>query len=154
MKLFVKNTTITLPSTECECKLVVIALTHATVVARAESQKRKIWLVKATGLVGEGMSELSEKQLVEKANIALTLMSEGEERRLAEAKFVGASKERGLGGVTYEMNTVGMATWLREKTTMSDFLNNMGSMTDYKEQMYNVVIDWTPVSFEINQPDS
>ena len=81
-------------------------------------------------------------------------MSEGEESRPVEVKFVGVSKERGLGGVMYEMNTVGTATWLREKTNMSDFLKNMGSTMDYKEQMYDMVIDWTPVSFEINQPDS
>ena len=52
------------------------------------------------------MSELMEKQLVEKVNMALGLMAEGEESRLALVKFVGANKERGSGGVTYEMNTV------------------------------------------------
>ena len=34
---------------------------------------------------------------------------------------------------------------------MADFLSNMGSMMDYKEQLYEVVIDWIPVSFEVDQ---
>ena len=131
-----------------------IPAAHATAVARAETQKRKIRLIKATGMVGEGMSELMEKQLVEKANIALGLMAEGEESRPEVVKFVGASKERGLGGVMYEMNTTEAATWLKEKTTMSDFLNNMGSTMDFKDQMYDVVVNWIPVSIKTEQPSA
>ena len=74
---------------------------HVVAVARAITQKRKIRLVKAIGMVGEGMVELLEKQLVEKANMVLVLMVEGEERRPIEVRFVGANKERGSGGVTY-----------------------------------------------------
>jgi hypothetical protein len=33
-------------------------------------QKRWVQLVKAAGLEGDGMAELTEKQLVEKANVA------------------------------------------------------------------------------------
>ena len=40
---------------------------HATAVARAELQKRKIRLIKASGMVEAGMDLLMEKQLVEKA---------------------------------------------------------------------------------------
>ena len=47
--------------------------------------------------------------------------------------------------MTYELNTVDAATWLKEKTTMAGFLDNMGSTTDFIDQMYDVVIDWIPV---------
>ena len=38
---------------------------HNTAIARVETQCRKIRLIKAMGMVGEGMDELSEKHLVE-----------------------------------------------------------------------------------------
>ena len=124
---------------------------HTAAVARAITQKRKIRLVKAIGMVGEGMVEISEKQLVEKANMALVLMVEGEERRPIEVRFVGANKERGSGGVTYKLNSEEVAEWLRGRSTMLDFLMKMGSMADFKEQTYEVVIDWIPTSLEIDQ---
>ena len=124
---------------------------HIVAVVRAIAQKRKIRLVKVIGMVGEGMVELSEKQLVEKANMVLVLMAEGEERRPIEVRFVGANKERGSGGVTYELNSEEVAEWLRGRTTMLDFLMKMGSMADFKEQTYEVVIDWISTLLEIDQ---
>ena len=52
---------------------------HAMVVAKAEFQKKRIRLVKASGMGGEGLGDLMEKQWVEKANIALMLMDGQEE---------------------------------------------------------------------------
>ena len=126
-----------------------IPTAHSMVIARTETQKRKIRLIKATGCSGEGMNQLSEKILVEKANLALVMMDEGEENRLDMMKFVAANKERGHGGVTYEMNSVEAADWIKEKTNMLNFLKNMGSTADYKEQTFDVVIDWTLASFEV-----
>ena len=127
---------------------------HATAVARAKTQKRRIRLTKAMGMVGEGLSDLSEKQLVEKANLALGLMEAGEENRLEAAQFVGASKERSAGGVTYELNSSQAVDWLKGKDTMANFLSNMGLTTDYKEQMYEVVMDWVPVSLKVKHTGS
>ena len=125
-----------------------IPIVHASAVAKAEIQKRRIRLIKATGMVGEGMSMLTEKQLVEKANLALALMETDMERKPGVVKFIGASKDRGIGGVTYELNSMEVTEWIKGKTVMSAFLANMGSMTDYKEQTYKVVMDWVPVTLE------
>ena len=40
-------------------------------------------------------------------------MREGEDSRLVGTKFVGANKERGFGGVTYELNTMEVVVWLK-----------------------------------------
>ena len=126
--------------------------THATAVARADTQKRRIRPIKAMGMVGDGTNDLTEKQLVEKANLAMGMMMEGEDSRPEGSKFIGANKERGLGGVSYELNTEEVAAWLKVKATMLDFLSNMGSTTDFREQMYKVVMDWIPVMLEVDQP--
>ena len=103
-------------------------------------------------MVGDGTNDLTEKQLVEKANLGMGMMMEGEDSRPEGVKFIGANKERGLGGVSYELNTEEAATWLKVKATMSDFLSNMGFTTDFREQMYEVVMDWIPVMLEVDQP--
>ena len=74
--------------------------------------------------------------------------------RLAMVKFIGANKEKGLGGVTYELNSVEVAGWLKKKSNMSDFLTKLGSMADYKEQTFKVVVDWILVSFEVELQES
>lgn len=92
--------------------------------------------------------------MVEKANLALGLMAEGEDSRPGVVKVVGANKERGHGGVSYELNSEEATNWLKEKATMADFLSNMGSTTDFKEQTYKVVIDWIPTSLKVQQPST
>lgn len=124
---------------------------HATMVAKAELQKRKIRLVKATGIGGDGVGDLSEKQWVEKANMALNLMEEQEGDKPAAVYFVGVSKEREDRGVIFEMNSGAAAGWLRDKGVMKEFLAKMGSTVDFKVQTYEVVVDWVPVSFEAEQ---
>ena len=125
---------------------------HATAVARAELQKRKIRLIKALGMVEAGMDLLTEKQLVEKANMALGLMEVVEEGKPYEVKVVGVTKERGAGGVMFELNSVEAVVWLKNKDMMSEFLSKMGSTADFKDQVYEVVMDWVPVTFEVDLP--
>ena len=123
-------------------------------VLKAEMQQRKIRLIKAMGMVGEGLSDLSEKQLVEKASLALVMMVEGSGNKPEEVKFIGANKERGLGGVTYELNSKEATNWIKEKMNMSDLLVNMGSTTDYKEQTFKVIMDWVPTTLDVNHAES
>lgn len=125
---------------------------HAPVVARAELQKKRIRLIKATGMGGDGLGDLTEKQWVEKANMALTLMVGQDENKPEVVTFVGVSKEREGRGVIFELNTGEAAGWLKDKRVMSGFLAKMGSTVDFKMQTYEVVVDWVPVSFEVEQP--
>ena len=126
-------------------------MAHVLAIAKAATQQRKIRLIKATGMVGEGLSNLSKKQLVEKASLVLAMMVEGTGNKPVEVRFIGANKERGQGGVTYELNSMEATDWIKERTIMSNFLENMGSTTDYKEQTYKVVMDWVPIMLNIEQ---
>jgi hypothetical protein len=51
------------------------------------------------------VGDLSEKQWVEKANMALNLMEEQEGDKPVAVYFVGVSKEREDRGVIFEMNS-------------------------------------------------
>ena len=92
---------------------------HASAVARAELQKRKVRLIKAMGMMGVDIDELSEKQLVEKVNMALGLMEVAEESKPREVKVVGVNKDKGEGGVMYELNTGEAVRWLKDNIVMT-----------------------------------
>ena len=127
-----------------------IPVVHARMVAKAKLQKRKIRLVKALGNDGQGLGNLSERQWVDKANVALTLLDVQEENRLEAVNFVGVNKERENRGVIFEMNSGEAAEWLRNRQVMAAFIAKMGEMVNFKEQTYEVVVDWVPVSFEVD----
>jgi len=124
---------------------------HATVIERGEMQKQWVQLVKAAGIEGDGMAELTEKQLVEKVNMALDLMGLQAEDKLEGTRFIGVNKLNGAGGVMYEMNLEEAAEWLKGGNMMKAFIGKMGSTVDYKAQTYEVVVDWVPTTFDMNQ---
>ena len=59
---------------------------------------------KAAGFEGDGKVEPTEKQLVEKANVALDLMGLQAEDKPSGTRFVGVSMRNGAGVVMYEMD--------------------------------------------------
>ncbi|KAF8231878.1 hypothetical protein L208DRAFT_1274819 [Tricholoma matsutake] len=125
---------------------------HADMIVRGEMQKQWVQLVKPAGLKVDGVVELTEKQLVEKANVALDLMGLQAEDKPDGTRFVGATKLRGAaGGAMYEMNSEEVVDWLKEGDVMKAFIAKMGSTADYKAQTYEVVMDWVPVTFDPQQ---
>jgi len=108
-------------------------------------------LVKAAGLEGDRMAELTEKQLVEKANVALDLMGLQAEDKPEGTRFVGVSKLNGVGGVMYEMDSEEAVEWLKGGNVMKVFIAKMGSTADYRAQMYEVVVDWVPMMLDMGQ---
>ena len=141
----------TRPTTYADRAKKPIPAVHATMVAKAELQKRKIRLIKAAELEGEGLGDLTEKQWVEKANMALELMDAQEEKPNGTC-FVGVSKEREEKGVIFEMNSGEAAGWIRDRKVMAAFLAKMGSTVDFKAHTYEVVMDWVPISFDAEEP--
>jgi len=113
-------------------------------------------MVRAEGMEGEGMMELTEKQLVEKANLAIGLMDGQMEDKPKEATFVGASKlgEAGVRGILYEMNSEEVMEWLKRAETMREFTGKMGLTVGYKAQTYKVVVDWVPTTLDVNQMEA
>ncbi|KAF8809274.1 hypothetical protein BYT27DRAFT_7222518 [Phlegmacium glaucopus] len=124
-----------------------IPTSHANVVAKAELQKRKRRLAKTY------VHAMSENELVEKANIAIELMNQGDIEKSEGARFVGVNKANGAGELVYKMNAVKAAEWIRGKEAMKQFIGKMGLTMDHKVQTYEVVIDWVPTSFNVEQKE-
>ncbi|KAF8806702.1 hypothetical protein BYT27DRAFT_7257390 [Phlegmacium glaucopus] len=115
-----------------------IPTSHANVVAKAELQKRKIRLARADGMAGEDIHAMLEKELVEKANIAIELMNKCDIEKPEGARFVGVNKANRAGELVYKMNSVKAAEWIRGKEVMRQFIGKMGLTMDHKAQTYEV----------------
>ncbi|KAF8806929.1 hypothetical protein BYT27DRAFT_7100428, partial [Phlegmacium glaucopus] len=129
---------------------------HAQVVAKAELQKRRVQMTRAAGMEGDRTNELSKKQLVEKANMAIELMDIPASTKPEEARFVGANKMNGQasGDIIYEMNLSVAAEWIKEKEVMTLFIGEMGSTVDFRAQTFEVVFDWVPTSFKLEHKET
>ncbi|KAJ7039793.1 hypothetical protein C8F04DRAFT_1178503 [Mycena alexandri] len=88
---------------------------QAGVLARAARMRRQILIDKAADTVTSSLGTLSVLELKEKANIALSLMTE----KLEGAAFVGARKLDN-GGVVFDCADEKTADWVKEEETMKD----------------------------------
>ena len=86
-----------------------------------------------------------------KANMALDLMGLQAEDKPVGTRFMGVGKLNGMGGVMYEMDMEEAAEWLKGSDVIKAFIVKMGSMTDYRAQMYEVVVDWVPTTLDMGQ---
>jgi len=136
-----KNAAMTGGGTYADQVKKAIPTPHVSAIAKGEMQKRRVLLVRAIGMEGEVMGDLTEKKMVEKANLALEMMGTLAKEKPDKAKFVGASRMNGTGGVLYEMNEEGAAEWLRKAKVMELFVAKMGSMIEFKAQTYEIIVD-------------
>ncbi|KAF8816902.1 hypothetical protein BYT27DRAFT_7247795 [Phlegmacium glaucopus] len=111
----------------------VVPVAHASAIMKAELQNRRVRLRRA------------------EANIAIQLMDKQVEFKPAGTKFMGANRVGGPGDILYEMNLVEAAEWIRGKEVMELFIKKMGSILDYRELTYKVVLDWVPTTFNVDQ---
>lgn len=120
---------------------------HAASIARGDLLSRQILIDKAPGVTTNGLADLTEKQLVEKATITLDLMGIEASDAPEEVKFVCAQILRG-GAVLYQLSSPAAAEWLRKEDVMKAFLVKLGGTSIYKNRLMNTVVEYIPTSFD------
>ena len=119
---------------------------HHEVVLRSRRKAKQVLLDGKEG--GEVELEgLSEKVLVEKANMALELM-EGSDAAEGRA-FKSVTKLRN-GRILYEMDSEGSANWIRKHTNRTEFLKKFGTVAEIRERGHHVLIDFVPCETDIS----
>lgn len=120
---------------------------HAASIARGDLLSRQILIDKAPGVTTNGFADLTEKQLVEKATLALDLMGIEASDAPGEVKFLCAQILRG-GGVVYQLSSPAAADWLRKEDVMKAFLEKLGGTSIYRNRLMNTVVEYVPTSFD------
>ena len=114
-----------------------------------EALKRRRVLIDGIEGVGNAAGGLSPKEIVEKANIALTAARIGAEGSGTEPstdpKAVSA-KVLENGGVILELETEESAAWLLDSGVRTAFESNFGGSARIVEQLFHVVANFLPVT--------
>jgi hypothetical protein len=117
---------------------------QAGILARGVRMRRQILVDKAADAASDSLSELSELELKEKANLALTIM----EAKMEGAAFVGARKLLN-GGVVFDCRDEAMATWVKSGAVMAQFVAALGGTCVYRPRRTEMVAEMVPVEARI-----
>jgi len=97
----------------------------------------------------KSLADLSEKELVSKANATLELMQSAALGSLSGINFVGADVLRS-GTVAYHLNTLESAKWIQEETNTKAFLLNFGGASLAKPMLLHALMEFVPLTFDPN----
>jgi hypothetical protein len=118
---------------------------HMAAVMRGRNMLRQIVIDKAPNSDGGGLSGLSEKEAVAKANLALTSLSG--EAMPKGAVFVGAAKLHN-GSILLQTDSEETATWLKRGEVTKQFVDNLGGTSVFKPRQLQTVVEFVPVAFD------
>ncbi|KAJ7216435.1 hypothetical protein GGX14DRAFT_391260 [Mycena pura] len=122
---------------------------HAAALANAQARDCQVMVDRSPLVENHGLAQLSEKELVEKANLALHQVKGvlGEDTAPDRMSFIGARRLRS-GAVVFHLTTAAAAEWIRSPKRMDAFLAGMGGTSVYKPRAFSVVVEFVPVTFD------
>jgi hypothetical protein len=123
---------------------------HAEVIARSQDRNCQLLIERNdASRTTNDEANLSEKELVDKANLAVTLMGDlATDRPNAESTpFLGAQR-RQRGAVLYLTRTPEDAKWLRTPQVKAAFLQHLGGAATLRDRGYAIIIEFVPVQYD------
>jgi hypothetical protein len=108
--------------------------------------RRQVLIDRADAATASSLSALTEEQLKEKANFALTLM----ESKMEGATVVGAKKLVN-GGVVFDCKDDATATWLKGGAVVLQFVAALGGNCVYRPRKVELVAEMLPIGARIEE---
>ncbi|KIK02007.1 hypothetical protein K443DRAFT_122095 [Laccaria amethystina LaAM-08-1] len=129
-------------SITAEVTTIGIEREHQATMAKGTLQRRQILLDGIQG-VRTAVDGLTERELVEKANLALKGMSIWASDRPAGTKLMVVKKLRN-GGVVFELESEKAAEWVKKKDVREIFVESFGGSAQIKDRTFQVVVQFVP----------
>jgi hypothetical protein len=126
---------------------------HAATIAKGDMRERQIVVQTDSQASAQSLTSLTEKELVEKANIALELMTTDPREKPAGATFVSALKTK-TGSVIYTLNSEPAARYLRKDKTMREFIRSYGGTSTAAPRTCQLIVEFVPVDFQPEDRDA
>ena len=126
---------------------------QAALVAKGNLLDRQVVVRKAQDADSDQLASLTERELVEKATVALELMGIAASDRPTGMKFIGARKTQS-GAVIYTLDATASAEYLRREDVMRSFMDHFGGSSDLHVRTYQVVVEHVPVTFDPNDTEA
>ena len=119
---------------------------HQAAMEKGTLQRRQVLLDEIEG-ARTAASGLTERELVEKASLALDRMGVRGSDKLTGTKFVAAKKLRN-GGVVFEMDSKSAADWLKKKDIRGVFVESFGGSAQIKDRSFQAVVQYVPMEMK------
>ena len=126
---------------------------HADVIARSANAEKQILILANKTNPEAPPSDLTEKDLVTKANLALELMDDPGTNKPTAITFIAAKKLQN-DNVLYQLNSPQAAKWLRNPKVQATFLQSYSSTAHIRNKLYHVIVEFAPTSFLADSPQA
>jgi len=120
-----------------------LPVAHQSTLARARVRDHLVLIDKDPAVTTNNLDELTEKELVTKANEALDKMEHTNGSRPEGMRMVGGKKLRDS-GVIYEACSVEAAKWLRGARLT--FAEKFGGTSVVKDRGMSIIVEYVPIS--------
>jgi hypothetical protein len=121
---------------------------QAALVVKGNLLDRQVVVRKARDADTDQLLSLTEKELVEKASVALELMGTAASDRPVGMKFIGVRRTQS-GAVIYTLDATASADYLRREDVMRSFMDHFGGSSALHVRAYQVVVEHVPVAFNV-----
>ena len=131
----------------------ILPTSHTMMVNRQEAQFRKVLIDIHRDVDASGVSavQLTEQELIQKAMLALELMSGAGHQHPDGMRFLTVKRLR-HGGLLYELNTKEAASWLQRPENMKPFTNQFGHDASIAAKHYACLLRNAPVYLQPDNP--
>jgi hypothetical protein len=119
---------------------------HAAIIAKGEQSAKQILVQKDPKSTDNALSDLTEKELVAKANTTLELMDTEALEMPPGVAFVGAKKLRN-GNVLYQLNTHDAGNWIKSEDVQKVFMESYGGTASMQNKIHYVIAEFVPITF-------
>ena len=126
---------------------------QAALVAKGNLLDRQVVVRKAHDADSDQLASLTERELVQKATIALELMGIAASDRPTGMKFIEARRTQS-GTVIYTLDATASADYLRRDDVMRAFMDHFGGTSALHARAYQVVVEHVPVTFDVTSTDA
>ena len=127
-----------------------IPTAHAMVVSKGETSDKQILIQKDPNTTDNALDNLTERDLVTKANTAIDLMGIEATDAPTGIVFVGVKKLRNS-NVLYQFNTKDAAIWFNQPGVQHAFLTKYRGTSNIENKLFYIVAEFVPTTFNVEQ---
>lgn len=123
-----------------------LPVSHVANIAR-NNEKRRQFTIHPTDQEGDmGLGALTEMEIIEKLKLAFETMTVEKEVAPQDIRFSSVRRMK-KGGVSFDVNSDGAATWLRNPDTQRDFTRHFSATAVVQGYQFRVLAEFVPISF-------
>lgn len=126
---------------------------QAALVAKGNLLDKQVVVRRTQDTDTDQLASLTERELVEKATVALELMGIAASDKPQGMKFIGAKRTHS-GAVIYTLDAAASADYLRREDVMRTFMDHFGGTSALHARTYQVVVEHVPVSFDVARAEA